>query len=140
MTRRSVALTLLLLCAIAAPHAARAADGPLETAAYSWLRLLDMDRFADAWREGGPLLRDGVTESEWIEATKRVRANWGPVESRTTVDKGYHRQIDGGPDGNYFTLRIQTHFANGGEKLEIVTLTTTPTDQQYRAVAYGIKR
>jgi hypothetical protein len=140
MTLRRVAITLLLLCAIAAPRVVRAEDGPLETAAYSWLKLLDTERWADAWREAGPLMRDGVTESEWIEATKRVREAWGPIESRTTVDKGYHRQIDGGPDGNYFTLRIQTHFANGGEKLEIVTLTTTPTDQQYRAVAYGIKR
>jgi len=140
MSPKRVATVFFLLLAIALPRASRAADGPLETAAYAWLGLLDTERWADAWREGGPLLRDGVTESEWIEATQRVRENWGPIESRTTVDKGYHTQIDGGPDGQYFTLRIKTHFMNGGEKLEIVTLTATPPDQQYRAVAYGIKR
>jgi hypothetical protein len=136
--RRGVCL-VALACTLVAPPLARATEGPLEIAALTWLELLDQSRFDDAWREGAPLLRDGVTQQQWVDATKKLRAELGPVAERTVVDKAYHQQIEGGPDGHYFTLRIRSRLASGGERVEIVTL-TAGADQQYRAAAYGIKR
>ena len=137
--RAGCALVLVTAVALALPHRVAAADGPLEIAATTWLELLDQGRFADAWRESAPQLRDGTTERAWTEATHEVRANFDAVVSRTYVSKDYHRQLEGEPDANYFTLRSQTTLANGTTRLEIVTL-TAGADGQYRAAAYGIKR
>ena len=68
-----------------------------------------------------------------------VRDGFGAVASRRVASKDYHRQIEGGPDGDYFTLRIVTSLADGREVVEVVTL-TAGADQQYRTAAYGIKR
>ena len=142
MRARSPALALALLVAyvaISRPAVAADTQGPLETAAYGWLELLDAGRFSDAWRDAAPLLRDGVTQAEWETATRKVRDKFGAIASRHVASKDYHRQIDGGPDGNYFTLRIVTSFVDGSEAVEVVTL-MAGADGTYRAVAYGIKR
>ena len=123
---------------VAAPALARASEGPLERTAGAWLELLDTGRFDDAWRGGAALLRrEG--EAQWTEETRRLREEYGPVESRTAVVKDYHQQLEGAPDGVYFTLRFRTLLASGGEIVEVVTL-TPEADQQYRVAVYGIKR
>jgi len=132
-------LVLIALALVAGSQVSAAFNGPLESAGYAWLELLDQGRFDDAFREGDELLRSGVTQSEWTEATRSVRDGFGAVSSRDVISKDYHRQIDGGPAGNYFTLRIRTRMADGREMVEIVTLMAGP-DQKYRPVAYGTKR
>jgi len=139
MRARRIAWALLGLILAAGAHTAAAFNGPLEAAAYTWLEFLDQGRFDDAFREGDTLLRSGVTQSEWTEATRKVRDGFGAVASRAAISKDYHRQIDGGPPGNYFTLRIHTRMTDGREVVEILTL-TAGTDQKYRTVAYGTKR
>jgi hypothetical protein len=128
-----------LVASVATSRPAAAFDGPLEAAAYGWLQLLDAGRFDDAWRDGAPLLRTGVTQSEWTAATRKLRDGFGEVASRSVVNKDYHREIEGGPAGDYFTLRIVTRLAGGRQVVEVVTL-TAGADQQYRAAAYGTKQ
>lgn len=141
MTRSlTAACAVALVCLLAVPRSARCDDGPLEIASYTWLELLDRDRFDDAWREASPILQEGTTQAQWVDATRKVRAQFGPVTSRSVLSKDYHRQLEGGPDGNYFTLRIRTGFANGGQLVEVVTVTASSADPQYRVAAYGIKR
>ena len=137
--RRAIAIAAALLASFASVRAAAEFQGPLETAAYEWLALLDAGRFDDAWRAGDALLRDGVTQAQWTEATRTVRDGFGAVASRRVANKDYHRQIEGGPDGDYFTLRVVTQFSSGREVVEVVTL-TAGADQAYRPAAYGIKR
>jgi len=136
---RSIGVALALAVLLAAARPATAFEGPLEIAATTWLELLDQGRYDDAWREAAPLLRDGVTQEQWVAATRELRSTLGRVASRTVISKDYHRQIEGGPDGTYFTLRIRTELAGAGERIEIVTL-TAGADGQYRTAAYGIKR
>jgi hypothetical protein len=142
MRARCIAIAVAVLAASAAtsrPSAAADFEGPLEIAAYGWLELLDAGRFDDAWREGADLLRSGVTQAEWTAATRNVRDGLGAVASRRVTSKDYHREIEGGPPGNYFTLRITTGFPDGREVVEIVTL-AAGADQTYRTAAYGTKR
>ena len=143
MTRRQfvavVVAALVASVATARSAVAAAEAGPLEVAAYGWLELLDAGRFDDAWREGADLLRSGVTQSQWSEAMRNVREGFGPVASRSVAAKDYHRQIDGGPDGDYFTLRINTELVDGREVIEVVTL-TAGSGQTYRTAAYGTRR
>lgn len=140
MRRRHIAIALVAFVAFAATaHRAAAFDGPLEKAAYGWLELLDAGRFDDAWSESAPLLRSGVTQAEWNAATRNVRDGFGAVASRSVANKDYHREIEGGPAADYFTLRVVTKFGDGREVVEVVTL-TAGADQQYRTAAYGIKQ
>ena len=139
MSTHRIAFALIVLALVAGSRAAAAFDGPLESAGYAWLEALDQGRFDDAFRDGDALLRSGITQSQWTEATRRVREGFVAVASRDVISKDYHRQIDGGPAGNYFTLRIRTRMADGREMVEIVTLMAGP-DQKYRPVAYGTKR
>lgn len=141
MRARCIAIAVAVLVASAATSRPAAADfaGPLEIAAYGWIELLDAGRFDDAWREGAELLRSGVTQSQWSDAMRKVRDGFGAIASRRVASKDYHRQIEGGPDANYFTLRIVTSLADGREVVEIVTL-TAGADQKYRTAAYGTKR
>ena len=134
-----IACVLVALALVADSRTAAAFNGPLESGGYAWLELLDQGRFDDAFREGGELLRSGVTQAEWTAATRKVRDGFGAVASRDVISKDYHRQIDGGPPGDSFTLRIHTRMADGREVVEVVTL-MAGTDQKYRTVAYGTKR
>ncbi len=112
------------LVASAATRAAAAEfEGPLEIAAYGWLELLDAGRFDDAWREGDRRCCAAASRRpSGPTATRKVRDGFGAVASRSVANKDYHRQIEGGPDGNYFTLRIVTSLADGREVVEVVTL------------------
>jgi hypothetical protein len=142
MRAAPVAIVIAVLSALAvATRPATAAEfaGPLETAVYGWLELLDAGRFDDAWQNADPLLREGVSQAEWTTATRKVRDGFGAIASRHVASKDYHRQIEGGPDGNYFTLRIDTSFGDGRRVVEVVTL-TAGSGGTYRTVAYGIKR
>ena len=139
MSTHRIAFALIVLALVAGSRAAAAFDGPLESAGYAWLEALDQGRFDDAFRDGDALLRSGITQSQWTEATRKVREGFVAVASRDVISKDYHRQIDGGPPGNYFTLRIHTRMADGREVVEVVTL-MAGTDQKYRTVAYGTKR
>ena len=123
---------------VAAPEIAHAGEGPLERVAGAWLELLDAGRFDDAWQAGAALLRR-VPESQWTEETRRLREGYGPVVSRAAVVKDYHQQLEGAPDGTYFTLRFRSRLTDGREIVEVVTL-TAEADQQYRVALYGIKR
>lgn len=140
MTARRVACVLSLAIALSLGSAARAAEpGPLEIAAFTWLELLDAGRFEDAWRESDPLLRQGIDRASWIAATKGLRDALGPVASREGVDRSYHTALEGAPAGHFFTLRIRTRLAGGGERIEIVTL-VGGAEPSYRVAAYGLKR
>lgn len=140
MRRRRVVIALAALASLAATaQRAAAFDGPLEKAAYGWLELLDAGRLDDAWRESAPLLRSSLTQAEWSQATRSVRDDFGAVASRRVANKDYHREIEGGPAADYFTLRVVTKFGDGREVVEVVTL-TAGADRQYRAAAYGVKR
>lgn len=137
--RRVRALVFTCIALLAALDA-RAGAGPLEIAAFTWLELLDEGRFDEAWREAAPLLHETTTAETWKERMRQLRGGFGPVSSRDGVDRAYHTTLEGAPDGTYFTLRIRTRLADGGERIEIVTLTSRAGSEAYRVAAYGIKR
>ena len=143
MTKIRVALVVasqLLVSLAPGPAFGQGAAGPLEAASIRWLQLLDQGRFDDAWNEGASLLHQDITKNQWTDGTRHVRDRFGAVQGRELLAKDYHRQIQDGPDGDYFTLRYQTSFTDGRPPVvELITLVLAP-DEQYRPVAYGIKR
>jgi hypothetical protein len=68
-----------------------------------------------------------------------VREGFGAVASRTRLTRDFHMQLEGAPDGKYFTLRFRTRLAGGRQEIEVVTL-SADDDGRYRVVAYGLKR
>lgn len=132
---------MVLFAFLVAPQnaPAQATPNPLDGAALHWLGLLDAGKFAEAWQAGGALLRASTSEDDWIVATERVREGFGVVDSRMRLTRDFHMELEGEPDGKYFTLRFRTRLASGREEIEVVTL-AADDDGRYRVVAYGLKR
>jgi hypothetical protein len=134
------ALAVLAALAMGGPALAQVRQSPLDAAALQWLSLLDAGHFEEAWRQGGELLHEDVSEAEWIAATEHLRSAFGTVASRQLAERNFHVQLAGAPDGKYFTLMFRTAFTGGGgQEIELVTLAADPKGA-WRVIAYGLKR
>ena len=137
-----IAASLMLAALIAV--ATQTAAGPghpeseAESAARSWLALVDGGSYARSWSEASTLFRRGVTQPQWLVAVASVREPLGAVRSRTLRSATFTRVVSGAPDGDYVIIQ----FASSFEKRQSAIETVTPmkdVDGTWRVSGYYIK-
>lgn len=101
--------------ATSAPAAGAANQADVQAAsaaAAAWLALTDGGKFGESWTQGGAAFRGAVSESQWNDAMRAVRAPLGAVKSRKLASAQYTRKLPGAPEGEYVVIQHQTEFAN----------------------------
>jgi len=139
-----------LLAAAAVMFAAERPEDAAQTAAESWLKLVDGGNYAASWQQAAKGLKSAVKETEWNQTAGGVRAPLGKVVSRKLKSREYRdkmttttRVIGGrvytwGGAGQYVIIVFDTAFARKALAVEDLIL-VKDTDGVWRVSGYFVR-
>ncbi len=133
-----VAVVVLLIVALAGVAMAEDKTKAGEAASEAWLQLVDSGHYAQSWQDASSAFKAAVSEKEWVQKLKAVRAPLGELVSRKVRSADYATELPGAPDGEYVVIRYDTTFANKKSAIETVT-PMLDKDGQWHVSGYFIK-
>ena len=119
----------------------RAAEKPedlAQTAAESWLKLIDAGDWASSWEQAAELFKGVVTKEQWVQALTGVSPPLGKVVSRKLRSRQYSEKLPGAPDGKYVVIQYETVFEKKASAVETITPMLDP-DGVWRVSGYLIR-
>jgi hypothetical protein len=133
----AVAASLLLIGF--STYAGESADiGHAQTAATSWLALIDSGKYGQSWDEASSLFKVAVTKEAWSKTIAAVRPPLGAVKARKVQSATFTKTLPGAPDGAYVIIQFESQFENKATAVETVT-PTQERDGTWRVSGYYIK-
>jgi len=116
------------------------ADSPesAESAALTWLALVDAGNYPESWNTAATYFRNAVPQAGWVSKVGAVRGPLGAVTSRRVASSQATHSLPGAPDGDYVVIRFTTSFEHKAEATETVTPMKDP-DGHWRVVGYYIR-
>ena len=94
-----------------------------DTAAHTWLALVDKGEIAKSWEEGALVLQLGVTKTKWEQLVRSARAPFEPFGARHQIMARYTTDPPNAPPGQYVLLQYQTDVSGGRQVVETVVPT-----------------
>src|SRR5262249_47107645 len=119
-------------------RADEAAMKAAESAAKSWLALMDSGQYARSWKEAAQQFRRQITKEEWEKSAKSARESLGKVLSRELKIEQYGQGMPGAPDAEYLVLVFDSSFENRKEAGETV-VPVKEKDGVWRVAGYSTK-
>jgi len=125
---------------IVASGAARGAEAEkaAETAARTWLAIVDAGKYGDSWNAAAALFRQSLTRPQWEAALDKARAPLGHVVTRRLSSSTPATKLPSAPAGEYVVLQYATDFESRKGMTEIVT-PMKDADGTWRVSGYYIK-
>jgi hypothetical protein len=114
------------------------AEAAAESAALTWLGLVDAGNYAKSWSSASTMFRQKVSQSQWQSAAASARAPFGALRSRTLQSATAKSALPGAPDGQYMVLQFASSFEHKASAIETVT-PMMDTDGQWHVSGYYIK-
>ncbi len=134
-----VMLRLIAVLCLAGLAGSAAAQDPrtiaVQTAARSWLAIVDRGDAQAAWAAGGKRFRSTLSAAQWADALAKERGLNGAVTRRTVGPARFHTSLPGMPDGEYAQILFRTSFAKKPNGRESLTL-EREADGQWRVIGY----
>jgi len=109
-----------------------------ETAARTWLAIVDAGKYGQSWDAAAALFRKALTKPQWEEALGKARAPLGRVVARRLSSSTPATKLPSAPEGEYVVLQYATDFENRKGMTETVTPMKDP-DGTWRVSGYYIK-
>lgn len=103
-----------------------------------WLALIDQGQYAASWMDSGPLLKDIISQTEWVGAMNAVRRPFGNVLDRKKALNQSTSSLPNGTKGNFIMLTYTTKFSRNVTGTESLVLITNQLGQ-FRVISYSIK-
>lgn len=135
----------LAICALTLWAASVSAATPFATpeaaaqsAALTWLGLVDAGSYAQSWSSASSLFRERVSESQWQSAAASTRAPLGALKSRTLRSATFKSTLPGAPDGQYVVLQFDSSFEHKASVVETIT-PVLDTDGKWHVSGYYIR-
>lgn len=130
---------LLTVAFVAGPvWSADAPEDAAESAAESWLDLVDAGQYGESWEQAAALFKNAVSREQWEQAAKGVRGPLGELVSRKISSRKYTEELPGAPDGKYVVLQFDAVYENKASAVETVT-PMLDEDGVWRVSGYFIK-
>jgi len=137
-----ISTVLLLVAAViaicSAAFAAQQPEQAAESAATSWLALIDNGNYAQSWDEASSLFKSAVTKQQWQSQLEAARPPLGKVVTRSLKSAKYATSLPGVPDGQYVVIQYDTRFEQKQSAVETLTM-MLDKDGQWRAAGYFIR-
>jgi hypothetical protein len=109
-----------------------------ETAAITWLGLIDAGHYDDSWTAASALFREKVPKLQWQAAALNARSPMGALKSRTLQSATFKTSLPGAPNGEYVVIQFTSSFENKASAIETVTPMKDP-DGVWRVGGYYIR-
>jgi Protein of unknown function (DUF4019) len=117
------------------------ADTPAETAetaALTWLALVDAGNYPESWNTAAALFKNAVPQSQWVSTVAATRGALGAVKIRQVASSQSMHSLPGAPDGEYVVIRFTTSFEQKAAATETVTPMKDPHGH-WRVSGYYIR-
>ena len=131
-------MAVIALSVTVSAWAAGGSEDAAQTAAESWLKLVDAGNYEASWDQAAKLFKGGVTKEQWKQAAAGVRTPLGKVVSRKLKAREYTEKLPGAPDGKYVVIQFDTVFEKKAAAVETVTPMVDP-DGVWRVSGYFIR-
>ena len=140
--RRSVMVECLIglfvLVLVGGTSAADRPEDAAQTAAESWLKLVDDGDYAASWDQAAKVFKGAVKQADWGQMAGGVRNPLGKVVSRKLKSREYSEKMPGAPDGKYVVIQYDTVFEHKAAAVETVIPMADP-DGVWRVSGYFIR-
>jgi len=110
MTFRPLPAVVLVCLALVHPTVAQSDEAratavqEAQTAAESWLALVDEDAFGESWDEAASLFQERVDRADWVQKAERLRDSVAAFSSRTLTRTQYRNALDRAQSNGPFVL------------------------------------
>jgi hypothetical protein len=94
-----------------------------DTAAHSWLALVDQGDIAGSWDEAALVFQVAVTRTKWVQALRSARGPFEPFGARHQIMARYTTDPPNAPPGQYVVLQYETDVSGGRHVVETVVPT-----------------
>ena len=147
--RRFMVLCLSALLVAGGVAFAAGPEDAAQTAAESWLRLVDGGDYSASWEQGAKMFKGAVNQTEWGQMVGGARSPLGKLVSRKLKSREYTekapttRVVGGkaytwGGAGKYVVIQYDSVFANNASAVETVIPMADP-DGVWRVSGYSIR-
>jgi hypothetical protein len=129
---------ILLSGALASGWAQKAPEDLAQSAAETWLTLVDDGEYEDSWDSAAKLLQGAVTKEQWKQVAAGTREPLGKLVSRKLKSRTTSKSLPGAPDGMYVVIQFDTVFEKKASAVETVT-PMLDSDGFWRVSGYYIR-
>jgi hypothetical protein len=133
-----VTVALLAACLTCPVLAADKPEDAAQTAAESWLKLVDVGDYAGSWDQAARVFKGAVKQADWVQMSGGVRTPLGKLVSRKLKSREYKEQMPGAPDGKYVVIQYDTVFEHKASAVETIIPMADP-DGAWRVSGYFIR-
>ncbi len=109
-------------------------------ASIEWLALLDGEQWGPSWLGGSSLLRDVISQNQWIDAMKGQRSSLGHTTSRKFISLEPTKTLRYGTRGDFVIMKFNTAFTNMPHATETLTLMADGRLKQWKVTNYEIRK
>jgi hypothetical protein len=133
------ALVAILAAALAGCTSSNPEDQTKDgvAAATSWLELIDAGKYDDAWAAAADEIKSVGPKEGFAKMMEQTRAPLGKEVSRAVKDKGYAKDPQNAPPGEYVQIHFTTSFENAKAATELVIVKKQP-DGVWRVGQYSV--
>jgi len=102
--------------------------------AMEFLDLIDAEKYAESWQMAAGMMKEKVTEKDWIEKLTKARGFSGALVERSMKSTSYSLTVPDGPDGEYILLTFNSSYQRVEKAIELVNVMVE--DGHWKVVAY----
>jgi Protein of unknown function (DUF4019) len=106
-------------------------------AAISWLGLVDAGKYDDAWAASADEIKTVGPKEAFAKMMEQTRAPLGKELSRAVKDKGYAKDPQNAPPGEYVQIHFTGSFENAKSATELVIVKKQP-DGVWKVGQYSV--
>lgn len=106
-------------------------------AAMKFLDQIDHEQFAESWQDAARLMRNKVTQQDWVETLNKSRALSGALVERTEENASYSTSAKDSPEGEYILFKFDSQYERAKNVTEYLTVMLE--GDRWRVAGYFIK-
>jgi hypothetical protein len=131
-----LALFIAMLTGCSSPTPEQSAEEGV-TAATRWLELLDAGKYDDAWASSSDEIKGAGPKETFAKMMAQTRSPLGKEVARAVKDKGYAKDPQNAPAGEYVQVHYITSFENAKEWKELV-IVKKASDGEWKVGQYTV--
>jgi hypothetical protein len=135
---RHTLIVALSLSLIASAFGATPSERAAQTAAESWLALVDAGKIQESWQALAEPARKGIGEAGWKVGFNTVQQKFGTLTGRTLRSARPSTKSPGGRSGEFILFEFQSTSAKRGAATEKVAM-SHEADGAWRVISYTVE-
>ena len=102
--------------------------------AMEFLQLIDTEKYAESWQMAADMMKEQVTEKDWVEKLTKARTLSGKLVERVEESVNYSTSAQDSPEGEYIALTFASKYQKAASVSEYVTVMVE--DDHWKVAGY----